>query len=56
PWHIYLDEKKPLNKEHLLHTLTYEIGHSLELTHSSRKDAIMFAFITNNNNKTVNSI
>ena len=52
PWHIYLIEKSAGN--YLLNTLTHEIGYALGLTHSSREDSIMFAFVTaNNNNKIV---
>ncbi|KAG5347991.1 MMP14 protein, partial [Acromyrmex charruanus] len=54
PWHIYLTEKSASNKDYLLNTLTHEIGQALGLTHSSREDSIMFAFVTaNNNNKIV---
>ncbi|KAG5312790.1 MMP13 Collagenase, partial [Acromyrmex insinuator] len=51
---VYLTKKSANNKDYLFNTLTHEIGLALELTHSSREDSIMFAFVTaNNNNKIV---
>ncbi|KYN35814.1 hypothetical protein ALC56_09838, partial [Trachymyrmex septentrionalis] len=47
--HTYADR---VNREYLLNTLTHEIGYALGLTHCSREDSIMFAFVSiyNNNN------
>ncbi|XP_018405106.1 PREDICTED: 72 kDa type IV collagenase-like [Cyphomyrmex costatus] len=47
PWHIQLNESTPENKQHLLYTLTHEIGHSLGLSHNSRRDSLMFPYATN---------
>ncbi|EFN70694.1 Matrix metalloproteinase-24, partial [Camponotus floridanus] len=40
PWHITL-ARPPSDKLYLLQTLTYEIGHTLGLTHSMREDSVM---------------
>ncbi|KAL6258272.1 hypothetical protein P5V15_010210 [Pogonomyrmex californicus] len=43
-WHIELIAN-PNDTVHLLHTLTYEIGHVLGLHYSPQKNSIMYAFI-----------
>ncbi|XP_011647395.1 stromelysin-1-like [Pogonomyrmex barbatus] len=43
-WHIELTVN-PDDTIHLLHTLTHEIGHALELHHSPQKNTIMYAFV-----------
>ncbi|XP_018407353.1 PREDICTED: matrix metalloproteinase-14-like [Cyphomyrmex costatus] len=47
-WHIYLNENIPDNKVQLVYTLTHEIGHSLGMSHSTHRNSIMFAYVTNN--------
>ncbi|XP_011251056.2 matrix metalloproteinase-24 [Camponotus floridanus] len=42
-WHITLT-RPPSDRLYLLQTLTHEIGHTLDLTHSMREDSVMYAY------------
>ncbi|XP_020297812.1 stromelysin-1-like [Pseudomyrmex gracilis] len=43
-WHVELTEN-PWNKDHLLHTLTHEIGHAIGMEYSLHTDSVMYAFM-----------
>ncbi|XP_020297798.1 matrix metalloproteinase-14-like [Pseudomyrmex gracilis] len=43
-WYVQLTEN-PWNKDHLLHTLTHEIGHAIRIEHSPHDNSVMYAFV-----------